>query len=110
LDDAVVNDGDAAGGVRVRVGVAVRGAAVGGPARVADAEAAGSRMAAECAGEFREPAGLLADVQFRAGAGDHAGAIVATIFEAFETVEKNRRRFAIPGEANDSAHPLVLPA
>ena len=43
LDDAVVDDGDLAGGVAVRVGVAVGGAAVGGPAGVADAGGA-----AEC--------------------------------------------------------------
>ena len=38
LDDAVVDDGDAV--VDVGVGVGVRGASVGGPARVADAGAA----------------------------------------------------------------------
>ena len=37
LDDAVQHDVDAAGGVEVRVGVLLGHAAVGGPARVADA-------------------------------------------------------------------------
>ena len=40
LDDAVVDDGDVARGVGVGVGVAVGGLAVGGPARVADADGA----------------------------------------------------------------------
>ena len=39
LDDAVVDDGDLAGGVAVRVRVAVGGPAVGGPAGVAQAGA-----------------------------------------------------------------------
>ena len=44
LDDAVVDDGDLAGGVAVRVRVAVGGAAVGGPAGVAQAGGAGQRL------------------------------------------------------------------
>ena len=44
LDDAVVDDGDLAGGVAVRVGVAVGGPAVGGPAGVAQAGGAGQRL------------------------------------------------------------------
>ena len=43
LDDAVVDDGDLAGGVAVRVRVAVGRAAVGGPAGVAQAGGAGQR-------------------------------------------------------------------
>ena len=38
LDDAVVNDGDLAGLVEVRMGVFVGRRAVGGPARVGDAD------------------------------------------------------------------------
>ena len=41
FDDAVVDDGDFAGLVEVRMGIFVRGRAVRGPARVADAEDAG---------------------------------------------------------------------
>ena len=44
LDDAVVDDGDLAGGVAVRVRIAVGGAAVGRPAGVAQAGAAGQRI------------------------------------------------------------------
>ena len=40
FDDSVVNDHDLAGAVAVRVGVFLGGAAVGGPARVADAVSA----------------------------------------------------------------------
>ena len=44
LDDAVVDDGDDAVAADVRVGVAVVGGAVRGPARVADAGRAGCRV------------------------------------------------------------------
>ena len=43
LDDAVVDDGELAGGVAVRVGVAVGGASVGGPPGVPQARGAGQR-------------------------------------------------------------------
>ena len=46
LDDAVVDDGDAAGRVDVRMGVAVARLAVGRPARVGDAGRAGEPLAA----------------------------------------------------------------
>ena len=42
FDDAVMDDGDARGAVRV--GVAFGGRAMGGPARVADAGGAGERL------------------------------------------------------------------
>ena len=41
FDDAVVDDGDFAGLVKMRMGIFVRRNAVRGPARVADAEIAG---------------------------------------------------------------------
>ena len=43
LDDAVVDDGDGAVAAEVRVGVAVGGGAVRGPARVADADGSPGR-------------------------------------------------------------------
>ena len=60
LDDAVVDDGDPAGGVEVRVGVAVVGRAVGGPAGVADAGVGlGQRVRLELGIEVDQLAGLL---------------------------------------------------
>ena len=104
LDDAVVDDGDGAVAAEVRVGVAVGGAAVRGPARVADAEAAGGGMRGEVLGQFGEPAGLLAQVQFVARAGDDAGAVVAAIFQPPQPFEQDRRRLALPRVPDDPAH------
>ena len=86
------------------MGVAVGGAAVRGPARVADAVAARGRMRRDELAEFREPPGLLAQVQFVARAGDEAGAVVAAIFQPPQPFEQDRRRFAPAGESDDSAH------
>ena len=88
----------------VRVGVAVGRAAVRGPARVADAVAAGRGLVRDELAEFRDPPGLLAQVQFVARARDHAGAVVAAVFEPPQAFEQNRRRLASTSKANNSTH------
>ena len=65
LDDAVVDDDDAAGAVAVGVGILFGGAAVGGPAGMADAEGAVERMFAE---DFFEIASLPGARQTSRGA------------------------------------------
>src|SRR5208282_2495638 len=47
FDHAIVDDGDFAGLVQVRVGIFIGGGAVGGPAGVADAELAGDGLVLE---------------------------------------------------------------
>ena len=66
FDDAVVDDDDAAGAVAVGMGVLFGGAAVGGPARVADAEGAIERMLAEDFFEIAQLARGAADLRERA--------------------------------------------
>jgi hypothetical protein len=66
FDDAVVDDDDAAGAVAMGMGVFFGGAAVGGPAGVADAEGAVEGMLAEDLFEVDELAGGAAD--FKRGA------------------------------------------
>jgi hypothetical protein len=79
LDDAVVDHGDLVRGVRMRV--AFGGAAMGRPARVADADGAGERL-------FREPPFQIDELALGAAAFDDAtnercdaGTIIATVFE-----------------------------
>ena len=104
LDDTVVNDGDGAAGVEVRVGVAIGGAAVRGPARVADAITTRCGLDRDEFAQFREAAGLLTQMEFVPGSRDHASAIVAAVFEAPEPFEQDRRCLAPARETNDSAH------
>ena len=66
FDDAVVDHDDAAGAVAVGVGVLFGGAAVGGPAGVADAEVPSSGDCGMTSSRLREFAGRAADFEERA--------------------------------------------
>ena len=81
LDDAVVHDDEVARAVGVGMRVLVGGAAVGGPARVADADAAPQRTLAQEALQHLDAAGGAPDLQpLRA---DHRDArrIIAAVLE-----------------------------
>ncbi len=104
LDDAVVDDGDEAVAAEVGVGVAVVGGAVRGPARVADAGAAGGGPIAEVPRQVLDAAGALAEVQLRAGQRGQAGAVVAAVLQPAQAVDEDRFRFTAAGVADDAAH------
>ena len=70
LDDAVVDDDECAGAVAVGVGVLLRGAAVGGPAGVADAEGAGDGAGGDGGLKIAQLAGGAAQLQALRAAGD----------------------------------------
>ena len=102
LDDAVVDDGEALGSMRVRV--MFGRSTVSRPARVADADRAGERLA-------REPGFEIAKLALGTPArkvpgferGD-TGRIIAAIFEPLERVDQQARdRFAAENSYN-SAH------
>ena len=115
LDDAVVDDGHGAVGGDVRVGVAVVGGAVGGPARVADADAAGRGVVAQGAGEVGDAPGLLAEVHPHAagrgvlahGEGGDAGAVVAPVLEPVQAGDEDLLRLLVPDVADDATHANV---
>jgi hypothetical protein len=88
LDGPVVHDGDRAGAVDVRVGVAVGRRAVRGPAGVPDAERAGQRLVGDLLLEVGQLAGLALDLQ-RALVVEHgdARAVVAAVLEPAQAVE-----------------------
>ena len=103
LDDAVVDDRERVGGVRVRV---VFGRpAVRRPAGVADPDGAFERLA----GKLRFQ---ILELAFRAPPRQHAmlergdaGRIVAAIFEALERVDEQRRDRLVADDSDDAAHP-----
>ncbi len=89
LDDAVVNDGKALGGVRMRI--AFGRPAVGRPAGVADTDGAGERLTCEPGFEiaqlaFGPPPDELSAFQRR-----DAGGVVAPVFEPLERIDKQAR-------------------
>ena len=70
LHDAVVHDDERAGAVAVGVGVLLGGAAVGGPAGVADAEGAGDGAGGDGGLKIAQLAGGAAQLQALRAAGD----------------------------------------
>ena len=89
FNDAVVDDDDAAGAVAMGVGVLFGGAAVGGPAGVADAEGAVERMFAQNFFQVGELAGSAANLENGVGgaADGNAGRVVAAIFQAAQALQ-----------------------
>ena len=91
LDDAVVDDRDLARGVAVRVRVAVGGPAVGGPAGVTDAGAAGERVGVgfvECGLEIGQATGPAPDRQAaRAVEQRDAGRVVSAVLHSAQRVD-----------------------
>ena len=106
FDDAVVDDDDFAGAVAMRVRVFFRGAAVRGPARVADAvDAFEGRLRGWTSSRLRSLPGRAADFQFAVLADDgDARGIVAAIFEALQAVEDERHDLFRADVADNSAH------
>ena len=87
FDDAVVDEGELAGLVEVRMGVGVGGRAMGGPAGVADANGAGDGLFAEEAGEFIDAAGFFAEFKLAVVQRADAGGIIAAVFEPAEALQ-----------------------
>ena len=90
LDDAVVNDDDAARAVPMRVGVLLSRPAVRCPARVPDAVGAGERMGVNHRFQVRELAGAAAQVDGAVVHDGHARRVVASVLELPEAVDENR--------------------
>ena len=112
LDDAVVDDDEGAGAVAVGVGVLFGGAAVGGPAGVADAEGAGDGALGEDGFEVAEFARCAAELECSVGAaGDgDAGRVVAAVFEAAQAFDDDGDGGIRANVSDDSTHGTSLDA
>ena len=103
LDDAVVDHGDARGGL-VRVGVGLGDRAVGGPAGVGDAGVAfGGGLGQQLIelGHLAHAAALLQGAVAQHG---EAGGIIAAVFEAVQAFEQDGRHIALGHSADNAAH------
>ena len=106
LDDAVVNDGDAAVAADVRVGVGVGGRPVRRPARVADPHAAGGGPLPQAGDQVGDAAGPLAHVHLaRPGQRRQARAVVAAVLQPAQAFRQHRLRLTTADVTNDAAHP-----
>ena len=110
FDDAVVDHDDAAGAVAMRMGILFGGAAVRGPAGVADAEGAVERDARAallpgwpaCRERGRLRAGRVGTAH-----GD-AGRVVAAVLEAPQTFDDDWNDLLAADVTDDSAHDSIL--
>ena len=102
LDDAVVDHRDLVG--RVRMGIALGRRAVGGPARVADADHAVERLDAQLCREIAELALGAAARDLAALERRDAGAVIAAILEPLQRIDQARRDRFDPDDPDDAAH------
>ena len=102
LDDAVVDDGDALGRVRVRVQFGRR--AMRRPARVADAGGAGERLCLEPRFEVDELAAGPAAFEVPVLERGDPGGIVAAVFEPLQRIHDLWRDRPLAENADDPAH------
>src|SRR5688572_104547 len=90
------------------VGVNLRRFAVGGPARMADAGAAGGQAAFEAITEVAQLADILGDCQAAVSAqhGD-AGAVITAILQPRQAIEDEGGSFLAAYITDDAAHRLL---
>lgn len=108
LDDAVMDEGQSAGAIQVRVRVKVAGQTVGGPPCMAQAQGSASRPAREQARQLTYPPNALAHVQPAAFERAEPGGIVAPIFQAPQSLYQERRGGFFANIANNPAHKFRL--
>jgi hypothetical protein len=102
LDDAVVDQGDASG--LVRVGVDGCWGTVGGPARVADPNRGVQRCPDQYGLEIADLALGAATFGHAADQSRDAGRIIAAVLKPFETVDQPGGDRTVPGHSNNAAH------
>ncbi len=105
FDDSVMDDDDLAGAVAMRVGILLRGTAVGGPTRVADAVGAIQRGLGNDLFEIAKFARGAANCQFSVSGYDgDARGIVTAVLELTQTFNDDGDDFLRTDIANYSAH------
>src|SRR5262249_26231276 len=102
LDDAVVDEDDLAGAMRMRV--LLRGPAVRRPARVADARRARERLLAEQRLQVVELADAAANLDVVVGEGGEARGVVAAVLELPEAAHDDGPCLTRADVADDPAH------
>ena len=105
FNDSVMDYGNGAGLIQVRMRVLVGRRPVGGPASVADADFAEHRISAQEMGKtFVDLFLFFADLQPAVMEHGQARAVVTAVFEPSQSLEKNRLRLFFANISNDAAH------
>lgn len=100
FDDAVMHQRHAGADVRVRVGLGHP--AMGGPARMADAQGGAELFGLRGLRHLGHPPGATHPAHLRAVEHCNAGGIVAAVFQALESLDQDRDHIA-PGDRSDNA-------
>ncbi len=104
LDDAVVDHGQFAGAVCVRMGVFIVGNAVSGPARVTDADGGSWWLFVEQRLQIGELADCFHDVEAPVLDDCQSGRVIAAIFQAPQLRKQYGSSLERAQVTNDSAH------
>ena len=108
FDDAVVNQGDATRLRHMRVGVHLVGLAVGGPTGVGDADMTADILGRSKGLQVGDLSFCFINVEFVSLVEQrHAGAVVATIFEALQALDENGIGLLLAYVSNYSTHICV---
>ena len=111
LDDPVVDDGDLAGAIAMRVSVQVVRTAVGRPAGMGEADRSMGRAVGDGGLEVDQLAGPLLDEQVAGVVHQRdPGRIVAAVLEPLEALDQDRARLARTGVTDDAAHVVTSSA
>jgi hypothetical protein len=108
FDDAVVDQRNGAVRADVRVGVHVIGRPVRSPARVADADSAGSWLRLQKPRQVVDAPGRLGHVEPAAVGGDDSRAVVAAVLKPPQPAHEELRRGLRAKVSNNSTHGLIL--
>ena len=106
LDDAVMDERDLLG--RVRVGVGVRRRAMRRPARMADAGRAGEGKGGELLVEGRKAPRRAPAIEPPVADGRNAGGVITAIFKPLQPFDDLGRDVRFPKNADDAAHGAIL--
>ena len=110
LDDAVVDNGEAAVAAGLGMGVDLIGLTVGGPAGVAHAHRAGEgRAVRRQLRQSRQPARRFIDLQSRRAAHRHAGGVVAAVLQTAQAVQQDGGGLPTAHVAYYSTHNSIPP-
>src|SRR5688500_7066661 len=109
LDDAIVDDGDAPALVPMRVRILVGRRAVGGPARMSEADQPGQGIARKHRRKtFVDLTDPLPDLELAVAHNRQPRAIVAAVFEAPESIQQHGRGLPFAHITNNSTHNIFI--
>src|SRR5438874_2163653 len=99
-----------AGAIAMRMGIFLGGAAMGGPAGVANAVGAVERLEANDLFQIAQLAFGAADLEaITISAHGNAGRVIAAIFEAPQAIQDDRNDPLLTYISHNSAHAMLLP-